>query len=179
MERMQEINQKILARIPVSSAEMAAWRQWQWAGAPSQPSSSSGGKKRKKRKRRKKKVPKTHSSSHFLQGSKAVTGYSGRDGSAPGMEEGNKLIEKKVIAGDIWEDIFHKNGLPAMNLYSDPTHLYISPSGKCWLGWRKIVNDTYGDWGTHRHGQICCLLLYTAKPVVMSELSKRSPQTSW
>ena len=100
-----------------------------------QPSSSSGGKRRKKRKRRKKKTPKTHSSSHFLQGKKAVTEYSGRDGTAPGVEEGNKLIEKKVIAGDIWEDIFHK--------YSDPKHLYISPSGicspsgKCWLDGRE------------------------------------------
>ena len=136
MERMKKINDKILARIPVSAAEMAAWRQWQLAGAPSQPSSP-GSKRRKKRKRRKKKVPNTHSSSHFLQGSKAVTEYSGRDGPAPGVEEGNKLIEKKVIAGDILEDIFHKNGLPALTLYSDPTHLYISPSGKCWLTWMK------------------------------------------
>ena len=44
MERIMEINERILARIPVSSAEMSVWRQWQFAGAPSKLSSSFGGK---------------------------------------------------------------------------------------------------------------------------------------
>ena len=65
LERMKKISDKIFAGLPVSAAEMTAWRQW--AGAPSQPSSS-GGKRRKKRKRRKKKVPKRHSSSSLRFG---------------------------------------------------------------------------------------------------------------
>ena len=65
-ERMEEINEKVLAKIPLSSAEKAAWLQWMGLISPS--SSSSGAKRRKKRKRRKKKVPKTYSSSSLRFG---------------------------------------------------------------------------------------------------------------
>ena len=51
------------------------------------------------------------------------------------LEEMNKLIEEKVIAGDAGEEIILKNGLQATNVYSDRTHVYISPSGRCWLDW--------------------------------------------
>ena len=64
-KRMWEINRKITSDILVSAEEMAAWRRW--GGLP--PSSSKAVIKRKKRKRRKKKLPKTHSSSYFLQSS--------------------------------------------------------------------------------------------------------------
>ena len=101
-ERMEELNENVLARIPLSSAEGVAWRQW--AGLPPQSSSSSGRKRRNKRKRRKKKVPKTHSSSSLRravvhQGNmfgyadklslevhcKEVTGYSDQAETAPCM----------------------------------------------------------------------------------------------
>ena len=88
-------------------AELAAWRRWQWAGSPLQSSSSSRGKRRKKRKRRKKKVPKTHSSSSLRCG---AVHHVGPGEAASGMEEGNKLIEKKVVTGDIWEEIFTRTG---------------------------------------------------------------------
>ena len=55
--------------------------------------------------------------------SKEVAGY---------LEEMNRLIEEKVI---MEEEIILKNGTPAMNMYSDRTHLYIIPTGKCWPHW--------------------------------------------
>ena len=54
-------------------------------------------------------------------------GYLGPGEAAPGMEEVNKLIKETVITGDISEEIILKNGLLVSSLYSDRTHLYISP----------------------------------------------------
>ena len=98
--------------------------------------------------------------------SRAVAGY---------MDEMNKLIEKKVIAEDTGEDIILKNGQSAFSLYGDRTHEYSQSSGDAGLSGGKIVVHKYGDWGTHRNGQVCCLLLQTAKSGMKSELSKRSP----
>ena len=61
-----------------------------------------------------------------------VAGYLGPGEIAPYMNEVHKFIEEKVIAG---EEIILMNGLPATNLYSDRTHLYIP--GICWLDWMK------------------------------------------
>ena len=54
-----------------------------------------------------------------------------------------KLIEEKVIMVDTGEEITLKSGTPAVSMYSDRTHLYTIPSGKCWL-----------DWGKNRHRYI-------------------------
>ena len=50
------------------------------------------------------------------------------------LEEMNRFIEEKVI---MREEFILKNGTPAMNVYSDRTHLYTAPSGRCWLDWRE------------------------------------------
>ena len=58
------------------------------------------------------------------------------------------IIEEKVIMVDTeiilknggngqGEEIILKNGTPAVCMYSDRTHLYTIPSGKCWLDSRK------------------------------------------
>ena len=62
---------------------------------------------------------------------------SGRDESAPGMKEVNKPIVKKVIRVGTGEEIILNSGLPAGNMYSHRTYLYISPSRKCWPDWWK------------------------------------------
>ena len=56
----------------------------------------------------------------------------------------NKLIEEKVIMG---EEIILKNGTPAMNMYSDRTHLYIIPSEKCWPDWWNNRRRYVRRWG--------------------------------
>merc|ERR1712122_435311 len=93
--------------------------------------------------------------------SKEVSGYSGPEGTAPSMDEMNKLIEEKVIRKTL-EEIILKNGQPAVTLYDTNTvHLYINPSGKFIIGGpqgdagltgRKIIIDTYGGWGAHGGG---------------------------
>ena len=47
---------------------------------------------------------------------------------AEGMDVIIKLIEEKMIVG---EEIILKSWSPAEDMYSDRTHLYISPSEKC------------------------------------------------
>ena len=89
------------------------------------------------------------------------------------MKEVHNFFEEKGITRDTGEEVIFANGMPAVNVYSDRTHLYIIPSGNYWLDWGKIVNDTYGDWGTHQHGQVCCLLLQMAKSVMKSKLDNR------
>ena len=84
---------------------------------------------------------------------------------AEGMDEIIKLIEEKSILVDTEEDIFHKNGLPAMNLYSDRTHTYIQPFGRCWLDWwqnrqRYVRRLGCAPWRTgllptYADGQVC------------------------
>merc|ERR1711972_594365 len=73
-----------------------------------------------------------------------VAGYTGPDATAPSMEEMNKLIVEEVVKKTLSE-IKLKNGKPAISLFGDFTHLYISPSGK-------IIIDTYGGWGAHGGG---------------------------
>merc|ERR1712182_63275 len=81
-------------------------------------------------------------------------------GTAPSMEEMNKLIVKDVVEKTLSE-IKLKNGKPAVTLYGDHTHLHINPSGKFIIGGpqgdagltgRKIIIDTYGGWGAHGGG---------------------------
>ena len=61
--------------------------------------------------------------------------YLGPGEAPPGMEEKHKLIKEKVITGDTGEEIILKNGVPAMSMYSDRTHMCIS--GRCWPDWGK------------------------------------------
>merc|ERR1712178_77501 len=60
---------------------------------------------------------------------KEVEGYTGKDETAPSMEDMNKLIIEKVVKKTL-SDIILKNGQPALTLYGDHTHNYINPSGK-------------------------------------------------
>ena len=46
------------------------------------------------------------------------------------------------------------------------------PQGNAGLTGGKIIGNTYGGWGTHQSGQICCLLMQTAKSAGKSGLSK-------
>merc|ERR1711878_162467 len=76
-------------------------------------------------------------------------------GTAPSMEEMNKLIVEEVVKKTL-EEITLKSGKPAITLYGSHTHLHINPSGKFIIGGpqgdagltgRKIIIDTYGGWG--------------------------------
>ena len=64
--------------------------------------------------------------------SKEVTGYTVPGEAAPGMEGMHKFMEEKVT-GDTGEEIILKKGTPALILYGDRTHLYVSR----WLDWMK------------------------------------------
>ena len=99
-----------------------------------------------------------------------VTGYSDQVETTPSMNGLGKFIKEKVIRD---EEIILRGRMPALSLYGDRTYTYISPSGTCWLDWKKIVIDTFGSWGIYRGGQVCCLHLHAAKYVMKSELSKR------
>merc|ERR1712072_1436566 len=57
----------------------------------------------------------------------------GKDETAPSMEEMNKLIVERVIKKTL-EEITLKNGKPALTLFGDHTHLHINPSGKFIIG---------------------------------------------
>merc|ERR1739844_741246 len=92
--------------------------------------------------------------------SKECAGYKGPEMTAPSMEEMNKLIVEKVIKATL-QEIKLKNGKPALSIYGDFTHLHINPTGKFIIGGpqgdagltgRKIIIDTYGDWGAHGGG---------------------------
>merc|ERR1712056_65956 len=81
-------------------------------------------------------------------------------GTAPSMEEMNKLIVEEAVKKTLAE-ITLKSGKPALSLYGDNTHLHINPSGKFIIGGpqgdagltgRKIIIDTYGGWGAHGGG---------------------------
>merc|ERR1711957_71868 len=125
---------------------------------------------------------------------KEVEGYTGKDETAPSMEEMNKLIIEKVVKKTL-SDIKLKSGEPALTLYGDHTHLYINPSGKFIIGGpqgdagltgRKIVIDTYGGWGAHGGGAFsgkdptkvdrsaAYICRQMAKSIVKSGLSKRA-----
>merc|ERR1711881_280864 len=120
--------------------------------------------------------------------------YSGKEMTAPSMEEMNKLIVEHVVKKTLSE-ILLKNGKPALTLYGDHTHLHINPSGKFIIGGpqgdagltgRKIIIDTYGGWGAHGGGAFsgkdptkvdrsaAYVCRQMAKSVVKSGLSKRA-----
>jgi len=124
---------------------------------------------------------------------KEVEGYTGKDETAPSMEDMNKLIIEKVVKKTL-SDIILKNGQPALTLYGDHTHNYINPSGKFIIGGpqgdagltgRKIIIDTYGGWGAHGGGAFsgkdptkvdrsaAYICRQMAKSVVKSGLAKR------
>merc|ERR1711869_171880 len=81
-------------------------------------------------------------------------GYTGKEMTAPSMEEMNKQIVEHVVKKCLSE-IKLKNGKQALTLFGDHTHLHINPSGKFIIGGpqgdagltgRKIIIDTYGGW---------------------------------
>merc|ERR1712230_53609 len=119
---------------------------------------------------------------------------SGKEMTAPSMDEMNKLIVEHVVKKTLSE-IKLKNGQPALTLYGDHTHLHINPSGKFIIGGpqgdagitgRKIIIDTYGGWGAHGGGAFsgkdptkvdrsaAYITRQIAKSVVKSGLSKRA-----
>ena len=141
------------------------------------PGPATGGEGGGREKKRKKKTPKSSSSALLPRrraGDQGVMleyaedelkeiagGYSGLWETAPSTNGLGKFIKEKVIRE---EEIILRSGMPALSLYR---------GRRCWFDWRKIVIDTYGGWDTHRGGQVCCLLLHTAKSVMKSGLSKR------
>merc|ERR1712167_440793 len=76
--------------------------------------------------------------------SEECAGYTGKEMTAPSMEQMNKLIVEHVVKKTLSE-IKLKNGKQALTLYGDHTHLHINPSGK-------FIIDTYGGWGAHGGG---------------------------
>merc|ERR1711915_976904 len=125
---------------------------------------------------------------------KECAGYSGKEMTAPSMEEMNKLIVEEVVKKTLSE-IKLKNGKPAISLFGDFTHMYINPSGKFIIGGpqgdagltgRKIIIDTYGGWGAHGGGAFsgkdptkvdrsaAYICRQMAKSVVKSGLCKRA-----
>merc|ERR1719409_404222 len=87
-------------------------------------------------------------------------GYTGKEMTAPSMEEMNKQLVEHVIKKTLSEIIL-KNGKPALTLFGDHTNLHLNPSGKFIIGGpqgdagitgRKIIIDTYGGWGAHGGG---------------------------
>merc|ERR1711972_292015 len=125
---------------------------------------------------------------------KECAGYTGPEMTAPSMEEMNTLITEKVVKKTLSE-IKLKNGKPALSLFGDFTHMYISPSGKFIIGGpqgdagltgRKIIIDTYGGWGAHGGGAFsgkdptkvdrsaAYICRQMAKSVVKSGLCKRA-----
>merc|ERR1712066_626636 len=125
---------------------------------------------------------------------KECAGYTGKEMTAPSMEEMNKLIVEEVVKKTLSE-IKLKSGKPALTLYGDFTHMYINPSGKFIIGGpqgdagltgRKIIIDTYGGWGAHGGGAFsgkdptkvdrsaAYICRQMAKSVVKSGLCKRA-----
>merc|ERR1711924_347644 len=121
-------------------------------------------------------------------------GYTGKEMTAPSMEEMNKLIVEHVVKKCLSE-IKLKNGKQALTLYGEHTHLHINPSGKFIIGGpqgdagltgRKIIIDTYGGWGAHGGGAFsgkdptkvdrsaAYICRQMAKSIVKSGLSKRA-----
>merc|ERR1712070_44846 len=125
---------------------------------------------------------------------KEMEGYTGKDETAPSMEEMNRLITKEVVEKTL-EEIILKNGQPAITLYGAHTNMHINPSGKFIIGGpqgdagltgRKIIIDTYGGWGAHGGGAFsgkdptkvdrsaAYICRQMAKSIVKSGLSKRA-----
>merc|ERR1712232_1527318 len=118
--------------------------------------------------------------------SRECAGYSGKEMTAPSMEE----VIKKTLS-----EIKLKSGKPAIDLFGDFTHMHINPSGKFIIGGpqgdagltgRKIIIDTYGGWGAHGGGAFsgkdptkvdrsaAYICRQMAKSVVKSGLCKRA-----
>merc|ERR1712099_139548 len=125
---------------------------------------------------------------------KEVAGYTGKDATAPSMEEMNKLIVEEVVKKTLAE-ITLKSGASAITLFGDHTHLHINPSGKFIIGGpqgdagltgRKIIIDTYGGLGAPGGGAFsgkdptkvdrsaAYICRQMAKSVVKSGLCKRA-----
>merc|ERR1719207_51474 len=121
-------------------------------------------------------------------------GYTGKEMTAPSMEEMNKQLVEHVIKKTLSEIIL-KNGKPALTLFGDHTNLHLNPSGKFIIGGpqgdagitgRKIIIDTYGGWGAHGGGAFsgkdptkvdrsaAYITRQMAKSVVKSRLCKRA-----
>merc|ERR1711881_490597 len=135
-----------------------------------------------------------HAAPGAAKRSEECAGYTGKEMTAPSMEEMNKLIVEHVVKKCLSE-ILLKNGKPALTLYGDHTHLHINPSGKFIIGGpqgdagltgRKIIIDTYGGWGAHGGGAFsgkdptkvdrsaAYICRQVAKSVVKSGLCKRA-----
>merc|ERR1719421_2320841 len=70
-------------------------------------------------------------------------GYTGKEMTAPSMEQMNQQIVEHVVKKTLSE-IKLKNGKPALSLYGEHTHLHINPSGKF------IIGGPQGDAGLTR-----------------------------
>merc|ERR1712225_171196 len=135
-----------------------------------------------------------HAAPGTAKRSEECAGYTGKEMTAPSMEEMNKQIVEHVVKKTLSE-ILLKNGKPALTLYGDHTHLHINPSGKFIIGGpqgdagltgRKIIIDTYGGWGAHGGGAFsgkdptkvdrsaAYICRQMAKSVVKSGLCKRA-----
>merc|ERR1711881_681035 len=135
-----------------------------------------------------------HAAPGVAKRTEECAGYSGKEMTAPSMEEMNKLIVEHVVKKTLSETTL-KNGKAALTLFGDHTHLHINPSGKFIIGGpqgdagltgRKIIIDTYGGWGAHGGGAFsgkdptkvdrsaAYVCRQMAKSVVKSGLSKRA-----
>merc|ERR1712118_502710 len=135
-----------------------------------------------------------HAAPGMAKRTEECAGYTGKEMTAPSMEEMNKLIVEHVVKKCLSE-IKLKNGKQALTLYGDHTHLHINPSGKFIIGGpqgdagltgRKIIIDTYGGWGAHGGGAFsgkdptkvdrsaAYICRQMAKSVVKSGLCKRA-----
>ena len=81
---------------------------------------------------------------------------------APSMADMTKALEELVIRATL-NEIKLRNGSHAFSLHGDRTNLHLNPSGKFIIGGlqgdpgltgRKIIIDTYGDWGAHGGGSV-------------------------
>merc|ERR1712124_218621 len=135
-----------------------------------------------------------HAAPGVAKRTEECAGYTGKEMTAPSMEDMNKLIVEHVVKKCLSE-IKLKNGKEALTLFGDHTHLHINPSGKFIIGGpqgdagltgRKIIIDTYGGWGAHGGGAFsgkdptkvdrsaAYICRQMAKSVVKSGLCKRA-----
>merc|ERR1712134_121339 len=135
-----------------------------------------------------------HAAPGVAKRSEECAGDTGKEMTAPSMEEMNKLIVEEVVKETL-KEITLKSGKPALTLFGDHTHLHINPSGKFIIGGpqgdagltgRKIIIDTYGGWGAHGGGAFsgkdptkvdrsaAYICRQMAKSVVKSGLCKRA-----
>ena len=162
---------RMVADIP---SHYAAFHQRARAAASGSRSSNKVGGRKKKKKRRKKKVPKSfpsHSSRRDVGVGRCVMHDRAED------EFGKEAVERADVLTTDVSDTLHAE--PLTSAHSKGRTCTVTartctpyPQRNAGLTGGKIVGDTYGDWGTHQSGQVCCLLLQMAKSVVKSKLSK-------